>query len=268
MEAVREYGFPVPQRVICEMLGVPREDFALFERWSEALIEIPPGGELDEHRTRSTQAMAEVAAYVRRLLALRRGTRGDDLISRLLAAEDDGSRLNEIELVAITFELIIAGHETTAKLIPNGLYLLLTDPEQFALAWEDGHLLASAVDEILRFENSVQMALPRVALDDVELRGRTIPKGDTVAVIVGSANRDAEVFASPDEFQVRRDPNDHIGFGFGSHFCIGHALARAEVRIALERLFQRFPGVRLASDDIEWASPNMTRGVKRLPVRW
>jgi cytochrome P450 len=187
---------------------------------------------------------------------------------RVLGAEDDGTRLSEVELVAITFELIIAGHETTAKLIPNGLYLLLAHPDEFARAWDGEHLRATAVDEILRYESSVQMALPRIALEDVELRGRTIAKGDTVAVLVGAANRDPEVFASPDELRVERDPNEEIAFGFGSHFCIGHALARAEVRIALERVFRRFPTLELVGDEVEWASPNMTRGVRRLPVRW
>jgi cytochrome P450 len=190
------------------------------------------------------------------------------VLSRLVAAEQEGDRLDETELVAVTFELISAGHETTAKLITNALCVLLTDRSQLTLLLEDPSLIPAAVEEIIRYESSGHMCMPRIATEDVVVAGRTIAKGDTVIALMGAANRDPGVFDDPTRFDVTRSPNDHVGFGSGVHFCIGHLLARRETRIALERILHRFPDIALATDDLEWICTSMTRSVASLPVRW
>jgi cytochrome P450 len=267
-EIVTQYGYPLPERVICEMLGAPHSDHALFKAWSKELIEVPPGGDIIGQRRRATQALNEFADYIRRLVTERRQDPRDDLVGRLIAADEGGSHLAEHELIAITYELIVAGHETTAKLIPNGLYHLLHNPDQLQLLRDDPAKIAGAVEEVLRFESSAHMSLPRQALEDVELDGVAIPKGGTVVVVVGAANRDPEVFSDPDRFDVTRDPNDHLAFGIGNHFCLGYALARTEARIAYERLLGRFPKLELLQDTLEYECTSMTRGPVELRVGW
>jgi cytochrome P450 len=267
-EIVTQFGYPLPERVICELMGAPHSDHALFKAWAKELIEVPPGGDLADHRRRGTQALNEFAAYIRRLVAERKDNPGDDLVGRLIQAEDGGTRLAEHELIAITYELITAGHETTAKLIPNGLYLLLSNPDQLQLLRDDPSRIAGAVEEVLRYESSAHMTLPRRALVDVELGGVLIPRGDTVVVVVGACNRDPDVFPDPDRFDVTRNPNDHIAFGIGNHFCLGYSLARTEARIAYERLLARFPKLELLQDGIEYECTTMTRGPVVLRVGW
>jgi cytochrome P450 len=171
--------------------------------------------------------------------------------------------------VALVFELITAGHETTARLIPNGLAHLLQDEARVAALRADPAGIPAFVDEALRFESSAHMALPRVATHDVRVGDQVIPRGDTVVVLLGAANRDEGRFDRPEEFDAARTPNDHLAFGFGSHFCIGHILAKAETRIATEELLTHFPTLRLDEPEgLVWDSGNMTRGVRRLTVRW
>ena len=268
MEVGAEFSYPLAERVVCVLFGMPFEDFARIERWAEKTIEIPPGGDTAAHRVESEAAILAFAAYVRELVATRRAAPGDDLLSKFVAAEEEGDRLNETELVAITYELITAGHETTARLIPNALYQLLSHPEQLARLRADPALAAGVVAETLRFDSSAHMTLPRVAVEDVRIGDRDICRGDTVIVLVGAANRDPAVFDRPDEFDIGRHPNDHIGFGFGSHYCIGHALAQTEARIAVDHVVARLHDLRLAGGHVSWASSNMTRGAAPLTVLW
>jgi cytochrome P450 len=268
MEVGRDFSYPLAERVVCLLFGMPFEDFARIEQWAEKTIELPPGGDVDAHRVEAEAAILAFAAYVRELIGERREAPGDDLLSKFVAAEEEGDRLSETEMVAITYELITAGHETTAKLIPNALYQLLTHPEQLARLRQDPSLSGGLVAETLRYESSAHMSLPRVAVEDVELGDSKIACGDTVIALIGAANRDPAVFDRPDEFDITRQPNGHIGFGFGSHFCIGHALAQSEARTAIERLLARFDHLQLAGDHVEWVSSNMTRGVAPLWVRW
>jgi cytochrome P450 len=268
MEVGRDYSYPLAERVVCILFGMPFEDFAKIEQWADKVIELPPGGDVEAHRVASEAAILAFASYVRGLIADRRRAPGEDLLSKFIAAEEEGDRLNETEMVAITYELITAGHETTAKLIPNALYQLLTHPAQLARLRADPSLSGGLVAETLRYDASAHMTLPRVAVEDVEIGSRTIHRGDTVIVLVGAANRDPAVFDRPDDFDITRRPNDHIGFGFGGHFCIGHALAQAEARIAIERLLARWDRLELDTDKAQWVSTNMTRGVVPLLLRW
>jgi cytochrome P450 len=268
MEVGADFSYPLAERVVCLLFGVPFEDFARIERWAEKTIELPPGGDVDAHRREAEAAILAFGAYVRELISTRRTAPGDDLLSTFIAAEESGDRLNETEMVAITYELITAGHETTAKLIPNALFQLLSHPDQLARLRAEPSLAAGAVAETLRFDSSAHMTLPRVAREDVRIGDQRIRRGDTVIVVVGAANRDPNVFDRPDEFDICRRPNEHIGLGFGSHYCIGHALAQTETRIAIDRLISRLHDIRLATNEVSWASTNMTRGVAPLVVLW
>lgn len=269
MEAVTEYGYPVPEQVICDVLGVPGEDIEQFKKWAQFLIEVPPGGDIEAERANATSAVTEFRDYIRALVRRRSNDLNNDLLSRLIAAEEDGERLRETELVAIVFELITAGHETTARLIPNGLAHLYRDEHGLAALRENPTAIPAYVDEALRFESSAHMALPRVATRPVRVGGQMIPQGDTVIVLLGAANRDERRFERPGTFDPARSSNDHLAFGFGSHFCIGHTLAKTEARIATEELLTRLPTARLDEPEgLRWESGNMTRGACQLHLRW
>lgn len=269
MDLVRRYGYPLPERIIAELFGMSAHDVERVEAWANDIMEVPPGGDIESARDRATSAFTAYADYVRAEVATRRAAPGEDLLSRLIAVEEEGTRLSENELIGITWELILAGHETTAKLIPNGVAHLLSDPAHVSALRAQPGRVASAVEEVLRFDSSAHMCLPRVARRDIPVGDQVIPEGDSVIVVVGAANRDERVFSEPERFDPARDSRDHLGFGFGAHFCIGHTLARAEARIAIEELLLRFPDLELDEPGrVTWAAGNMTRGVVSLPVRW
>lgn len=277
MELVHDYAYPVVEQIITEMLGIRHGDLPLFLRWSAAMTEAPPGGETGDtgdtdaaraFREAANQATREVSEYVRARVAERRVAPADDLLSTLIAAEDaqDG-RLAEHELVAVTFELIFAGHETTSNFVGNGVHCLLRHPEQLAALIADRSLLPGAVDELLRYESPAPMPLPRVALADVAVGGRTIPAGETVVVLLASANRDPAHFDDPEVFDIGRTDNNYISFGFGAHFCLGHALAKLEATQLLTALFDRLPGLR-PDGNARWSDHQFFRSLATLPVTW
>lgn len=269
MDAVAEFGYPFAERVICFMLGVPFEDHALWEAWAQQMVEPPAGGDMAAFKEVATTATLEFTDYVKALVAERRGREGDDLLSRLIAAEEEGSRLSENELVAMTFELILAGHETTSNAIPNGTWLLLRHPDQLARLRREPEAIAGAVEEILRYESPAPMALPRVATTDVEVGGVLIPEGESALVLLVAANRDPEVFADPHRFDAFRPNNEHIGFGTGGHYCLGAALARIELNIVFPALLARLPELRLAGDgEPRWKAHQFFRTLETLPVAW
>jgi cytochrome P450 len=267
-DVMKEFAYPLPIRIIAEMLGIPLEDQATFRRWSETLI---AGPRTDALRGRSfaeerAQTLQELNEYLGRQLELRRQTPGADLISRLLAAEVDGERLSEVELIEFCRLLLIAGYETTACLIGNGVLALHEMPEMAAALRADPSLLPGAVEEIARCFPSVAGTM-RVAMDDVELGGRQIEKGQSIIVWTKSANYDEAVFSDPHQFDIRRAPNRHLGYGVGAHFCLGAPLARLELRIALGLLLERLP--RLERDEgqvVESVDSPFLLGVKRLDL--
>jgi cytochrome P450 len=214
--------------------------------------------------------MEEFVAYLRSLFERRRDVPGDDLLSALLRVEEKGDVLSEAELSSMVALLVIAGHETTVSLIGNGVLVLLRHPEQRALLEREPALLASAFEELVRFEGPVERALHRWAREDVVVGGETIGRGERVIAILGSANRDAARFERPDELDLARADNPHVGFGRGSHFCLGAPLARLETEIALATVLRRLPGLRLAvaPADLRWRPVPMFRSLVSLPVRW
>jgi cytochrome P450 len=267
MDLAAEYAFPLPITVIAEMLGVPADDQDRFREWSDAVIR-PAISE--EETERFFAQMGEFVAYLQAHFAERRARPQDDLVSGLLRARDEGDALSEDEVFGTVILLIVAGHETTVGLIGNGVLHLLRRPDQLELIRNDSTLLPSAVEELLRFDGPVERALNRWAAEDVELGGKTIRRGELVIAIVGSADHDSERFPDPERLDVTRTDNRHLAFGRGSHYCLGAPLARLEAEIALETLFRRLPGLRLAIEpsELEWRATPGFRRLVSLPVAW
>jgi len=254
--------------VICEMLGVPTDAHSGIRQWSADLarsvdaIGMPTDEEVVTRGRVAQQAMLD---YFSDLIPERRQTPRDDLLSLLIAAEEQGDRLSEGELLITCLLLFVAGHETTVNLIGNGLLALLNHPDELAKLRADPTLLPSAVEELLRYDSPVQRT-GRITNTDVELDGRKIAKGSLVVTALGAANRDPAHFPDPDRLDITRRDNRHVAFGFGIHFCLGAPLARLEGQIAIGSLLRRMPGLRLATSTLEWRESSTLRGLKELPV--
>jgi cytochrome P450 len=264
-EFAEEIAAPLPTRLIAELLGAPPEDWETFRAWSDAAVgTADPDVEMD-----NLVAMAELYEYFMKLIAARRSGEvagQNDILSILAAAEVDGERLTDADLLNFSFLLLVAGNETTRNLIALGTLALIDHPEQFAKLRAEPSLLPGAVEEMLRFTSPVTH-MAREATEDVEIRGQLIKKGDTVVMLYGSANRDEEVFGPTSEtFDITRNPNPHIAFGSGEHACLGAQLARLEARVLFEVLLGTYPTIELTGD-VTRLRATMVPGVKRMPVR-
>lgn len=260
IDLIGDYGFPLPITVIAELLGVPVEDQENFRRWTKALVFFTSEEE-------SMTAAFEFVMYMNNLIDERAAHPKDDLISGLQQAHEAGDKLDREELISMIFLLLVAGHETTVNLIGNGMLSLFQFPDQRALLQQNPHLMRSAVEEMLRFNGPVETATNRFAMENVEIGGVHIPYGDVVLVALHSANRDEAVFENPDRFDITREPNKHIAFGNGIHYCLGAPLARMEGGIAIETLLRRLPSLQPAPgalDHIEWNQSVLLHGMKRL----
>jgi len=266
VDLISGFAHPLPVRIICDMLGVPVEDQERFGDWSTALAAgLDPDFLLtDEAITRRDDAVLQFAGYFFELLAERRRSPGDDLLSRLVEVEDDGTVLSEGELLSTCILLLVAGHETTVNLISGGIVALLRNPDELARFRHDPDVQRSGVEEMLRYVSPVQLT-GRSLIDDLEVGGVTLRAGDFAMLLIGSANRDAEVFPDPDRFDVGRSPNNHLGFGFGIHHCLGAPLARMETQVALATLVRRAPGLALAGD-VTYKTNVVLRGMEGLPA--
>ena len=270
VDLVDALTYPLPVVVIAEMIGVPIEDRARFKAWSDALVAplgtaffevAPPERVATLRRIRS-----ELEAYFVRLVEARRSEPRDDLLSALVAAELEGSRLSFEELLAMLILLLVAGNETTTNLIGNAVLDFLDHPDALAALRADPSLMPDAVEEVLRFSSPVQMD-PRRAARDVELHGIPVDAGGIVLCWLGSANRDEAVFEDPDRFDIRRSKNPHLAFGFGPHYCLGGPLAELEAEVALRVLLARTRSFRRADDAPLSLHPSIVfRGVRCLPV--
>ena len=291
IDLIRDLAYPLPVMVIAELLGLPAEDRDRFKQWSDDLFAIlgTVRHKSSDLLQRAAKSLAEMTDYVRDLSRQRRESPQDDLLTALLsvtADEDvcpyphglsssDGkgelirekrirSPLTEEELVANINILLSTGHETTTHLLGNGL-LALQHPEQMQRLQAGSILLVSAIEEMLRYDSPVQITY-RSALQDAQINGKLIRKGDLVNTIVGSANRDPERFAHPDRFDITRNEGRHLGFGRGIHFCIGAPLVRLEAEIVFETILRRFPHINLVTEKLEWQEHPIFRGLKSLPV--
>ena len=268
MDVIADLAYPLPVTVICEMLGVPTDAHSGIRQWSADLarsvdaIGMPTDEEVVKRGRVAQQAMLN---YFSDLIPERRQTPRDDLLSLLIAAEEQGDRLSEGELLITCILLFVAGHETTVNLIGNGLLALLNHPDELAKLRADLTLLPGAVEELLRYDSPVQRT-GRITNTDVDLDGRKIAKGSLVVTAIGAANRDPAHFPDPDRLDITRRDNRHIAFGFGIHFCLGAPLARLEGQIAIDTLLRRMPGLRLVTSAPEWRESSTLRGLKRLPV--
>jgi cytochrome P450 len=245
---VREFSYPLPVTVICELLGIPAEDEVLFGQWSRPLANtLTPDFMLTaRQREASRAALMAMIQYLLSLIVSRRGSESDDLLGALIAAEAEGERLTEPEVVATVMLLLMAGHETTVNLVSNGLLAMLANRDQAEILAADEEISRKAVDETLRFDAPVQTAA-RSALADMEIDGHRISKGEHAVLLIGSANRDPAMFTDPDSYDVMRpNASRHIGFGMGIHACVGSPLARMEGQAALRAIAQRLPGLELA----------------------
>ena len=262
VDLVATFAYPLPVIVIAELLGVPPEDRDRIRRWSAGAIPFLDGFRNPIAAEAAWQGFGD---YLREIIAARRIAPRDDLLSGFLAAEENGSKLDEDELLAMCILLLIAGHETTTNLIGNGLLTLLRHPDQLARVRAEPALLAATVGEVLRYESPVQIAA-RVATEDCVIAGVPIAAGTPLTLHLGAANRDPARFTAPDCFDIARPESHHLAFGQGAHYCLGAVLARMEGEIALGTTLRRLPDLRLASAALEWRRNLTWRGLVSLPV--
>jgi cytochrome P450 len=267
MDLIHDYALPLPATIIAEILGVPVRDRHKFHRWSNAILTAKPS-------TFGTLLLIpHVVAfmrYIRTLIKIRRTEPRDDLISALVQAHESDDRLSENELLSMIVLLLVAGHETTVNLIGNGVIALIAHPEMQERLRDNPSLLRSAVDELLRYDSPVQLATERYTRDEVSLAGVTIPRGELIFAVIGSANRDERQFERPDVLDLEREPNRHVAFGQGVHFCLGASLARLEGQIAISTLLRRTSDLRLATapQALRYRPSLILRGVESLPVEF
>jgi cytochrome P450 len=262
---IGEFAGKLPMDVVSEMLGVPQADRDALRAWSDRVVhraegnpEVPPEG---------MAAAAEILGYFARHVAERRRRPQDDLTDALIAAELDGDQLGDRDIISFLFLMIIAGNETTTKLLGNALYWLGRHPEQRRKVEADERLVEGWVEETLRFDPSSQL-IARTATCDIELHGRKIPEGARVALLIGSANRDERYWTDPDVYDVERNTTGSLAFGQGTHFCLGASLARLEGRVALEEVRRRLPGWRVREEDAVRVHSSNVRGFAALPIEF
>jgi cytochrome P450 len=265
IDVVEDFASPLPTAVMCSLLGVPPADRELIARWSPAASRLLDGHLRREEAAAALAASAELAYYMRGLLDERRAAPGSDLLSGLTAGEGVDARLSSDEIVAMAVLLFVAGHETTANAVANGVWRLLEHPAQLRALRDDPALARSAAEEVVRYDAPLAAA-SRVTRRPCELHGHRIPKGSQILVMIAAANRDPRQFPRSDQFDIRRAANPHLGFSAGSHLCLGASLARMEIAVALDALVRRFPTMELA------APPDprphvLVQGLAHLPVR-
>jgi cytochrome P450 len=265
-DLIRDYALPIPTTIIAEMLGVPKKDQSKFQRWSRAIVSSNPSG---WQMLRVIPFIWMFIRFIRKLVRARRTRPQDDLLGALVRAENAGQQFSEDELLAMAFLLLVAGHETTVNLIGNGVLALLEHPDQMEKLRHDPSLIQPAVEELLRYGSPLETATERFAREDVTVAGVTIPRGSLVFAVIASANRDERQFPKPDALDIKREPNKHLSFGLGPHYCLGAPLARLEGQLAISTLVRRT--VRLvAPDKLRWRRGLVLRGLEslRLEVQW
>ncbi len=266
MDVIQDLAYPLPVIVIAEMLGIAPEHRDQFKRWSDEIVltlngPFTPPDVLE----RARKSVHELSDYFRGVIEERRKAPGEDLISGLIAAEEQGQILSEDEMLATSMLLLIAGNETTTNLIGNGMLALLRNPDQLRKLRDDPSLIRTAIEEFLRYDGPVQ-GTGRVATQDMEIDGRPVKKGQVAFCVLGAANHDPAKFGNPDELDITRQSNEHVAFGDGIHSCLGAPLARVEGQIAFQTLLRRFPDPSLETDNPQWGGTFILRGLKSLPI--
>ena len=266
-DLLENVAVPLPVTVIAEMLGVPEADRHHLRPWSLDIVAMYELTHTPAQAEAAVRAAAEFAAYLRALAAERRAHPGDDLLTALVEAEEDGDRLTEDELVATCVLLLNAGHEATVNVVGNGLLALLTRPDQTPALRANPALTPTAVEEMMRFDTPLQL-FRRKAREDVVYKGHHFPLGSEIALLFGSANRDPRRFSAPDTLDIARQDNPHITFSAGIHFCLGAPLARLELNVSMATLMRRFPRLRLVGPEPKFRDSFVIRGLESLQVAW
>jgi cytochrome P450 len=272
MDLAADYAVPLPMQVIAEMIGIPAADWLTFRRWSDSILKLSysrgGGPEAQAVRQEFAAVHGEMNEYLAGMISARRAKPADDLLTRLIHAEVDGERLTQAEILGFFELLVVGGQETTANLINNAILCLLENPGELERLRGDFDLLPSAIEETLRYRAPIQW-LMRAPRRDITIAGHTIPAGKLVLAVIGSANRDTAVFADAAQFDIARNPNPHLSFGHGIHFCIGAPLARMEAKIALTDLLSNLKNLRVSSAD-PWPPRKAlhVHGPSRLPIRF
>ncbi len=268
MDLLAEFAEPLPVLVIADLLGVPQEARPQLRPWSNQIVAMYELSPTAEDERRANRAVSEFAVFLRRLAAERKLQPRDDLISALVAAEEQGSRLSEDELIATCILLLNAGHEATVNAIANGMLALFRHPDPYDLLRRQPEWIKTAVEEMLRYDTPLQL-FRRWVREDMEYKGFRLSRGEQVALLYGAANRDPARFPEPYRFDITRRDNPHLTFGLGIHYCVGAPLARLEMQVAVQTLLERLPNLRLADEAVLEYRPNyVIRGLKALPVRF
>ncbi|MCC6191284.1 MAG: cytochrome P450 [Anaerolineales bacterium] len=266
MDVIGDLAYPLPMVVIAELLGLPVEDRQRFKAWSDdAFAVLGVVRHSPELHAKAARSLADLADYILTLSRERRLRPQEDLLTALATVAEAGDRLTNDELVANVSILLAAGHETTANVIGNGVLALLRNPHQLQKLREAPALAEAAVDEVMRYDNAVQVVY-RSTVEEVDLGDKRIGAGQVVNMILGAADRDPQQFSNPDMFDITRAEGRHVGFGLGIHFCVGAPLARLEIQMAYTSLLRRFPALRLAAEPLDWQEHPTFRGLRSLPV--
>jgi cytochrome P450 PksS len=265
MNLIDDFAFPLPITVIAEMLGVPLEDQDKFRAWSNTVVGLQ---EAEEGFEAYVNELMPFVTYLQDMFVQRRNRPADDLVTALIQAEEAGDRLDEFELYAMVFLLLVAGHETTVNLIGNGMLALMQHRDQLELLQQRPELLPSAVEELLRYTGPVETSTMRFAREDVSMDGVTMKRSQQVLVVLASADRDERQFTAADKLDVTRANTQHLAFGNGIHYCLGAPLARLEAQVAIGTLVRRLPNIRLAvpPGELAWRPSLLIRGLQKLPV--
>ncbi|MBC7870368.1 MAG: cytochrome P450 [Chitinophagaceae bacterium] len=264
MDLIADFALPLPLTMIGRILGVPAEDNPKFHRWTQVFV----SAGTSKNVLVLIPGLMRFMGYLKKLIKERRNHPKDDLITALVQAKEGSDQMTEDEVLAMIFLLLSAGHETTLNLIGSGSLALLEHPDELAKLRTEPALIKTATEELLRFVCPAEMASERYAREDIKIAGTIIPRGELVLAVLGSANRDPNVFDKPDSLDITRENNKHFSFGHGAHYCMGAPLTRLEGQIALNTLIQRMPNLRLsvAPDQIRWRGGFILRGLEALPV--
>ncbi len=263
-ELVADLAYPLPATIIAEMLGAPREDQDMFKQWSASIGALGGQGTANIETFRMVQHnIHSMREYLRGLLRQRRANPQDDLLTMFIQAEENGDMLDEDEVLSICVTLLSAGHETTTSLISSGILALIRNPDQMQLLLDDPNLINSAIEEFLRYDPPLQRTWRRIS-EDTEYAGKLLKQNQLLTVWLGGANYDPDRFDNPTQLDITRKQNNHVGLGYGVHYCLGGPLARLEGAIAINLIIQRLPNLRLATDDVTWKVQGLFRGLEAL----
>lgn len=266
IDIIGQMAFPLPLRVISELLGVPVEDHKQLKKWSDDYASMLGSFQyIPDNPQEVLNSLNEMTEYFLSIIQRYRTHPQENLLSDLIAAQEQGNHLNNDELIANCIFLLAAAHETTTNLIGNGMLTLLRHPDQLALLQQDRSLMGGAIEEMLRYESPAQY-ISRKAGEDLIIGGKNVQKGQPLLLVLGAANRDPLRFPDPTRFDIQRKDNRHMAFGHGPHFCFGAPLARLEAQIAFNTMFDRLPNMHLQTNDVEWRANMNLRGLAALPV--